>query len=106
MHDDKTRKKQSLQEIIHTLSIKSGEYTDPSNDPSIEANTDILEMPLPEVALAPGINTNDPILDTEEDIEIGTVIPIDQMDLSRIYPEKLFGSHQPKANPPQPIFHK
>lgn len=104
---DEKEEKHSLQAIIHALSIQTGEYTDPKNEiPGIEETTDLPEMPLPTEVLIAGENSNDSILDLEEEIEIGTVIPINQIDLSRVYPEKLFGNHDSAPNPVLPIFHK
>lgn len=107
MIEDVKEEKHSLQAIIHALSIKTGEYQDPENEiPGIDENTNLPQMPLPKEVLVASENNNVLILDTEEDIEIGTVIPIDQMDLSRVFDEKLFGNHSPAPNPVLPIFHK
>jgi hypothetical protein len=107
MIEDVKEEKQSLQSIIHALSIKTGEYTDPENEiPGIEEAAGLPQMPLPNEVLVTSENNNDLILDTEEDIEIGTVIPIDHIDLSRVFPEKLFGNHSSTPNPVLPIFQK
>lgn len=107
MIEDEKEEKHSLQEIIHVLSIQTGEYTDPENEiPGIEETAGLPEMPLPKEVLIASENNNDLILDMEEDIEIGAVIPIDQIDLSRVFPEKLFGNHSSAPNPVLPIFHK
>jgi hypothetical protein len=47
MIEDVKEEKQSLQSIIHALSIKTGEYTDPENEiPGIEEAAGLPQMPL------------------------------------------------------------